>query len=304
MTGRLVPDEAATSASARALPGSSATTVISEPSARRVRSRPRQLMVAIGEVIRMPRTRASASASASPMVAQEAPSAPAAIRRLAISGDLCDLACGRSDTPCRLAHAAIVAMFWSRMSRSTMSAGVSTSSRRIAIPEPIHGVIRVRGLPSRRTQGQIHMHKNSLPRFHCSSRRGKGIAGWDQGVNRSLLLTFDPALPVLLSSPGRKANAVSSAGRLRFRNRHTTAHTGRYLDFHGDQWRQYGSGHNSRWRDRRLCIRLPASISLLRRDIGRALYNRLRIAKCKLCPVRQLAAASVRMRSSTCLRRP
>ena len=77
---------------------------------------------------------AAARASASAMVAQHAPSAPALARRRAISGDLCDFACGRSDTPAFFALAIMVAILRSSTSRSRMSAGVLIWSRRIETP--------------------------------------------------------------------------------------------------------------------------------------------------------------------------
>ena len=65
------------------------------------------------------------------MVAQHAPLAPAATNRRAISGDLCDFACGLIASPLDLAKALITAIFLSSVSHSNMSEGVATLSRRI-----------------------------------------------------------------------------------------------------------------------------------------------------------------------------
>ena len=78
-------------------------------------------------VISSPPMPAADIASASRMVAQETPSAPAAICRLAISGVLCVLACGRKLTPRALAWSAIVRMLYSNASRSRISDGVGRS---------------------------------------------------------------------------------------------------------------------------------------------------------------------------------
>ena len=77
-----------------------------------------------GEVISSPSIPSSASASASPSLAQQTPSAPAAICRRAMSALLWVLACGRSFSPAPAANAAIAAMLRSSASTSTTSAGV------------------------------------------------------------------------------------------------------------------------------------------------------------------------------------
>jgi hypothetical protein len=64
----------------------------------------------IGDVIRSPVIPADARASASPIVAQDAPMAPADISRRAIIGHLCDFACGRRAIPAAAACAAMVRM--------------------------------------------------------------------------------------------------------------------------------------------------------------------------------------------------
>src|SRR4051794_30458141 len=70
-----------------------------------------------------PRTKASAS----PTFCTHWPTAPCAIWRSAMAGDLCVLACGRTRTPVVRENSAIFAMLRSSASRSTISAGVSIS---------------------------------------------------------------------------------------------------------------------------------------------------------------------------------
>ncbi len=71
----------------------------------------------------------AAIASASSIVAQQAPIAPARTSRPAMAAHLCALACGRRATPEAAACAAIRAMLASRMSSSISSAGEGRSSR-------------------------------------------------------------------------------------------------------------------------------------------------------------------------------
>ena len=85
--------------------------------------------VTCGEVMCTPATPPRTITSASPKVAQQMPSAPAAIWRRAIASDLCVLACGRSAMPRPRACAAIAAILRSSASRSTTSAGVSSRAR-------------------------------------------------------------------------------------------------------------------------------------------------------------------------------
>src|SRR4051794_35882762 len=84
--------------------------------------------------MRTPPMPAAASPSASSMVVQEAPIAPARTSLRAISGHLCDLACGRNETPLAAAHSDIFRMLASRALRSMRSAGVLTSLRCIENP--------------------------------------------------------------------------------------------------------------------------------------------------------------------------
>ena len=70
----------------------------------------------------------SASASASPSLAQHTPTAPAAIWRRAMSTLLCVLAWGRRATPARRANAAMAAMLRSNASTSTIRAGVLSAA--------------------------------------------------------------------------------------------------------------------------------------------------------------------------------
>ena len=74
-------------------------------------------------------TPASLSASASPSLAQQTPTAPAAVCSRAIAAHLCVLACGRSVSPAAFANVAIAAMFRSSASTSMISAGVFRSRR-------------------------------------------------------------------------------------------------------------------------------------------------------------------------------
>ena len=66
-------------------------------------------------------------ASASLSFAQQMPIEPVAICRFAIAAHLCVLACGRLGMPYFFNAACIVAMFFSNLSRSRQSAGVSSS---------------------------------------------------------------------------------------------------------------------------------------------------------------------------------
>src|SRR6185369_2240217 len=82
-----------------------------------------------GEVIRTPPIPLPTMISASPIVAQQMPMAPASICNRAMRADLCVLACGRSAIPARRQWSAMRAMFASRISRSRTSAGVTSFSR-------------------------------------------------------------------------------------------------------------------------------------------------------------------------------
>ena len=78
---------------------------------------------------RMSSTPASIMTIASHAVAVETPMAPASTWRRAIWGALCVFVCGRRLFPARSMWPAITAMFWRAMSRSSRSAGVSSSLR-------------------------------------------------------------------------------------------------------------------------------------------------------------------------------
>ncbi|MGA9266804.1 MAG: hypothetical protein WBV79_10185, partial [Rhodomicrobium sp.] len=84
----------------------------------------------------MPPIPPDAMASASPMVAQDAPIAPAAMILCAISTHLCAFAWGRNLTPSAVEQSRIRAILRSRISMSTRSAGVGTSDRRIKDQPP------------------------------------------------------------------------------------------------------------------------------------------------------------------------
>ena len=78
--------------------------------------------------IRMSRTPAATITSASPGFAQVTPSAPASIILWAIAGIFMPFVCGRQFTPASLKLSISSAMLRSNISRSTHSAGVSSSS--------------------------------------------------------------------------------------------------------------------------------------------------------------------------------
>ena len=71
---------------------------------------------------------AAAITSASPSLAQHIPAAPASIWMRAIWGDLWALACGRQATAASAQSFAIRATLRSKISASTRSTGVSSSS--------------------------------------------------------------------------------------------------------------------------------------------------------------------------------
>ena len=101
---------------------------------------------AIGEVTRIAPTPAAAMASASASLAQQIPTAPAAIWRCARAEHLCDLACGRSARPAALARAAIFATLRSKASRSRTAAGVGIAAPRARLADQARR--RRRGSPS------------------------------------------------------------------------------------------------------------------------------------------------------------
>ena len=118
--------------SSRTLSGLSTTTSVSAacsstPIRRPIFSGPTTSVVM--SMLRMP---AAAITSASPTLAQQMPTAPAAIWRRAISGHLWVLECGRIFFPAVFTYAAILAMFRSKRSRSRRRAGVGISFRFMA----------------------------------------------------------------------------------------------------------------------------------------------------------------------------
>ena len=78
-------------------------------------------------VIRILSTPLATIASASLSLAQQMPIDPVASWYFAIAAHLCVFACGRLGRPYFFSAACIVAMFFSILSRSTQSAGVSSS---------------------------------------------------------------------------------------------------------------------------------------------------------------------------------
>src|ERR1700730_4645883 len=113
--------------SSRIFSGLSTTTMVSgarssTPMRRPIFSGPTTSVVT--RILRMPET---AITAAPPPLAQQMPTAPAAIWRRAISGHLCVFECGRSFLPTAFTWAAILAMFRSKRSRSSSSAGVGIS---------------------------------------------------------------------------------------------------------------------------------------------------------------------------------
>ncbi len=81
----------------------------------------------IGVVINNPPTPNAANASASPIFAVQAPTAPAATHIFAIAAHLCDFACGRNALPCPRKYEAIFNKLASNPSRSTIKQGVGKS---------------------------------------------------------------------------------------------------------------------------------------------------------------------------------
>src|SRR5512143_103814 len=98
--------------------------VASRASAARRASLPAPTISLVTSTSRIP---AATKASASPTFWQQTPAAPRSICSSAIAGHLCDLACGRSAMPEPWVAFAIRSRLRSNASRSTTSAGVSTS---------------------------------------------------------------------------------------------------------------------------------------------------------------------------------
>src|SRR5262245_44626537 len=120
-----VPAPRAAASSAATLAASSTATITS---VRRRSAMSRAILrsPAIWLAIRMSRIPAAAMTSASPSFAQVMPIAPAASSRWASAGTFWPFVCGRQLTPASRQAVAMRAMFSSRMSRSTTSAGVSS----------------------------------------------------------------------------------------------------------------------------------------------------------------------------------
>ncbi len=94
-------------------------------------------------VIRILSTPPANSASASLTLAVQIPIEPLASCSLAIDGHLCVLACGRLATPVDASFDFNVARFASNLSRSTQSAGVSSSHLETPITEPSAAFARI-----------------------------------------------------------------------------------------------------------------------------------------------------------------
>src|SRR6266849_6977710 len=113
--------------SSRMFSALSTTTIVSGARSSTPMSRPIFSGPTTSVVTRMLRMPEAAITSASPTLAQQMPTAPAAIWRRAISGHLCVFECGRSFLPTAFTCAAILAMFRSKRSRSSSRAGVGIS---------------------------------------------------------------------------------------------------------------------------------------------------------------------------------
>src|SRR6266849_412063 len=118
--------------SSRTFSGLSTTTMVSGARSSTPRRRPIFSGPTTSVVTRILRMPEAAITSASPTLAQQMPTAPAAIWRRAISGHLCVFECGRSFLPTAFTWAAILVMFRSKRSRSSSSAGVGISDRVMA----------------------------------------------------------------------------------------------------------------------------------------------------------------------------
>ena len=109
-----------------------------------------------------------ASTSASVTFCTQLPTAPRAICSLAMTGDLCVLACARNLTPVGASRAAMVSRLNSNASRSMTKAGVSISSSRMpgmaggtcsigTLPCSGGGVFAVHADPGNPAQGEVSL---------------------------------------------------------------------------------------------------------------------------------------------------
>ena len=152
---------ASASAARRSTPAMLSTTTERSATAARTRTRRWIIPVETTDVVsRMPSRPAPAMTSTSRTVAQQRPTAPAAICFRAMSGDLCALTCGRSLPPCCFTSAAIAARFASNPARSTRSAGVEKSGASTGLP-----------ISSRFGPGDIPVHPVAAPSLIPSARR-------------------------------------------------------------------------------------------------------------------------------------
>src|SRR5712691_4829650 len=207
--------------SSRMFSALSTTTIVSGARSSTPMSRPIFSGPTTSVVTRMLRMPEAAITSASPTLAQQMPTAPAAIWRRAISGHLCVFECGRSFLPTAFTWAAILAMFRSKRSRSRSSAGVGISGRVMA-RRAYHGAVYHR------------RHDNA----HDDSSRYGGLVGGEprdvfKGEGRRAVL--DPGLllprgrlaarPRPCPHPARGAAAARklSRGAQRLRHRQRVA---------------------------------------------------------------------------------
>jgi hypothetical protein len=107
----------------------------------RAASRRALVSVTIGKQTKRSVNPASASTSASPILAQVSPTAPASSCIAAICGVLCVLTCGRNATPASYASVAISAMLRSKSARSTITHGVSRPSASVRGDASVIGIV-------------------------------------------------------------------------------------------------------------------------------------------------------------------
>ncbi len=143
-TSSMLPASSAAASSSATLPMSSTHTPIVARLAKAA-SRASLAAPATSLVTSTSPTPPSTRASASDTFWQHTPTAPNAIWRLAISGDLCVLACGRTRMPALRAKSAMRLRLPSNASRSISSAGVSTCAR--LMPTLAGGFMGMRAFP-------------------------------------------------------------------------------------------------------------------------------------------------------------
>src|SRR4029453_13886680 len=125
-------------------------------------------------VIRILSTPLATIASASLSLAQQMPIDPLASWYFAIAAHLCVLACGRLGSPFFFSVASIVAIFFSILSRSTQSAGVSSShfeTPPVRVHADIDSLITPRGFAPR-----TPLHALSRPASSARSGRVARVA--------------------------------------------------------------------------------------------------------------------------------